>query len=100
MYLLMGDKTEKTLQFRIRKTNLFSKTIYLVIFIDTSEQRKIQSLEQRAKFKQLMLGQISHELRTPLNASVILLQCANQDPRITEDMKNKYLKPVFYCCDL
>lgn len=37
MYLLMGDKTEKTLQFRIRKTSLFSKTIYLVIFIDTSE---------------------------------------------------------------
>jgi len=31
---------------------------------------------------------------------VILLQCANQDPRITEDMKSKYLKPVFYCCDL
>lgn len=56
MYLLMGDKQEKTLQFRIRKTSLFSKTIYLVIFIDTSEQRKIQSLEQRAKFKQLMLG--------------------------------------------
>ena len=52
----MGDKQEKTLQFRIRKTSLFSKTIYLVIFIDTSEQRKIQSLEQRAKFKQLMLG--------------------------------------------
>jgi len=77
MYLLMRDKKEKTLKFRIRQTHLFSKRIYLVIFVDNTIHNRIQALEEQAKFKQLMLGQISHELRTPLNASLVLLQCAN-----------------------
>jgi len=71
-----------------------------VIFVDNTIHNRIQALEEQAKFKQLMLGQISHELRTPLNASLVLLQCANQDHRIQNEMKDKYLKPVFYCCDL
>ncbi len=51
MYLLMPDKSEKTLKFRIRKTHLFSKCIYLVIFDDNTIHNRIQALEEQAKFK-------------------------------------------------
>ena len=40
---------------------------------------------------------ISHELRTPINGSMNYIEAAINDNRITEEIKEFYLKPCLFC---
>lgn len=51
-------------------------------------------------FKMKMLAALSHELRTPLNCSLIMLDLLIKLNDLQPDIKNEYLKPVFYSNNL
>ena len=40
---------------------------------------------------------ISHELRTPVNGSINYIEAALNDNRISNEVKEIYLKPCLFC---
>lgn len=74
---------------------IFNENISLLLLIqDTSIRDEIARIEDRNQYKSFLLSSVSHELRTPMNGSSLLLQEMLESTELSDDIKQKYLKPV------
>ena len=96
-YYHQDTKEWKAIEIKAQVFSELEEEKYLIVLIrDTTEREsKIVSLEkEKISLRDNLLASFSHELRTPLNSNLAFLEQGIDNPNISPETKEKYLKPA------
>jgi len=96
-YYQAETKDWKSIEIKAQIFSELDEEKYLIVLIrDTTEREsKIISLEkEKITLRDNLLASFSHELRTPLNSNLAFLEQGIDNPNISQETKEKYLKPA------